>query len=269
MLAPSTGYKLYGLEANGGSVTELLSFRTDAESLETASTKSGTVEYMDTTLERKYIDIIINTDEIYIFPLQHKIPQGSVQGMNVDYSGQRAGSNFLLSPDFSLHGTADRGFVYQMLLFADKDTFTETASRGMYVLLYTNPAKLSFADTGLPPYFGINYILPPTTEYIMLSHLMGYPDIDTSADSPAATAATTAENTITVTWSPVSYAGYALVNNEWTGEISGYKVYYSDSIITESTDLTVLTVQEAAASPAAINNLKPRYGVLFRSEYSE
>ena len=257
VLEPSTEYTLYGMESGGGSVTELLSMSTDAESSETGSRSVSEVkmEYMDTTLENKYIDIVLNPDEIYIFPLQNKISfpgSNSLETANFYYS---TAGNTLDMTDLELFGSAQRNTAYQLLLSADKDTHIETVSRGIYALLYTKEIHL---ESGTAPRFAVGYALssnsPPSA--MLFSQLMGLlPQKGVPADPPAAVwAATTAENTITITWK-TPYAGYALVNNEWVGEITGYNIYRSESNIAESTDLTALNLVETVGSPVAVSGL--------------
>ncbi len=175
VLEPSTEYTLYGMESGGGSVTELLSMSTDAESSETGSrsVSEAKTEYMDTTLENKYIDIVLNPDEIYIFPIQSKISFPSSSNLELatfHYSGGSVAVNMLT--DLELFGGAGDLFAYQLLLFADKDTRIETVNRGMYALLYTKEINL---DDGTAPRFAISYSLSGIAPHksLKFSQLMG------------------------------------------------------------------------------------------------
>ena len=93
VLAPETVYKLYGMEANGGSVTELLTFNpTDADASSTEASATDTLEYVDTTLEKEHIEIAMHADEYYIFPLQVKFtPATAAKLLNISYSGKVSG----------------------------------------------------------------------------------------------------------------------------------------------------------------------------------
>ncbi len=175
VLKPETVYKLYGMEANGGSVTELLTFNpTDADASSASASAPDTLEYVDTTLEKENIEIAMHADEYYIFPLQVKFTSATAAALlNVFYSGKVSGdcSLDIKTWDFDI-GSNDPGFNGQLLLVDQKSTEIETANTGTYVLVQTAVITSSPVRPN-DIYFGQSYTRSDgtSTGYLEFFHL--------------------------------------------------------------------------------------------------
>ena len=175
VLKPETVYKLYGMEANGGNVTELLTYNpTDADASSAAASAPDTLEYVDTTLAKEHIEIAMHADEYYIFPLQVKFtPATTAKLLEIFYSGQVSDSCTLELPTFNLEfGGSDPGFDGQLLLIDQKGTEIETANTGTYVLMQT-AVITSSASRPNDIYFGQSYTRSDgtSTGYLEFFHL--------------------------------------------------------------------------------------------------
>ncbi len=137
VLKPDTAYTLYGMENGGSSVNSILDFQTDQSPASYVDATVG-LTGLDSTLTNGHIDITINANEYYIFPVQAKgnMDRSIIARLNFYYTNQELG-NLVMLTDRQIFGAADSGYEYQMLLFPFKATFGEEVHNS-YVLMDTS-----------------------------------------------------------------------------------------------------------------------------------
>ena len=77
VLKASTQYILYGMDNGGTAVSKLLTFTTDATPLSSTNEPADQLDVIDTTLVGEDLEIAVDANEWYIFPLQTQIQQQS------------------------------------------------------------------------------------------------------------------------------------------------------------------------------------------------
>ncbi len=155
ILKASTGYTLYGMKEGGNQIEVLQTFVTDpALKVPTTGPK---LSYADSTLEKDYIEIAVNANELYIFPLQVQMNiTNEIHRLDLIFSDRSFGDSVLYMNNPGEKGTMgilDTGYTDMLYLFKDMGSHVETyANGGIYLLTDTTHNEDSF-------YYGFRYIL--------------------------------------------------------------------------------------------------------------
>ncbi len=153
-----TGYTLYGMEEGGNQVDALQTFVTD-DTLGIPTT-GPEISHADSTLEEGYIEIAINANELYIFPLQVQLNAPPITFLRLDFSHKIGGDlqveipSSIGEPGTYFGGPQDNSrFEYMLCLFKNMGSLKGIyASSALYVLMDT--AALNY-DTLR---YGLSYI---------------------------------------------------------------------------------------------------------------
>ncbi len=167
-----TGYTLYGMEEGGNQVDALQTFVTD-DTLGIPTT-GPEISHADSTLEEGHIEIAINTNELYIFPLQVQLNAPPITYLQLDFSNKTSGNLLVGVPSSigepgSIFGggieTEYPNYVYMLYLFKNRGSLKEVyASSALYVLMDT--AALNY-DT---LQYGVAYTLSNVADVPEIGH---------------------------------------------------------------------------------------------------
>lgn len=143
VLQPNTMYKLYGMEDGKDTVIDLLSFHTDAAITDPIrSSAENVLRYVDSTLEKDFIEIAVNADEIYIFPHQFRLfADNSIQVYRWNISG--AGYPSLIRSSLQFFGDPTDDYSSSLILSKGRDLDSLLAS---YILLNTAVVKTQVSN---------------------------------------------------------------------------------------------------------------------------
>ncbi len=171
VLRPNTEYSIYGMKDRGSQVESLLTFNTDSPAYPSAQTNDD-ASLIDSTLEEGYIDISLNADEHYIFPLQSSQLKKDLERNYYYYSGQSAGNIAHIIDSWEIFGVSDSGYRYQLYMYRSETTEEEMLFN-TYVLINTGKMVLHEINNNNPIKFGKIFIFFDLrkTPLISYSHL--------------------------------------------------------------------------------------------------
>ena len=165
-----TGYTLYGMEEGGNQVDALQTFMTD-DTLGIPTT-GPEISHADSTLEEGHIEIAINANELYIFPLQVQLNAPPITYLQLHFSHKISANmqiqipNSVGEPGAYWGGPQDNlRYEHMLHIFKNMGSLKEVyASSAFYVLM--NTAALNY-DT---LQYGLAYTLSGIADVPAIGH---------------------------------------------------------------------------------------------------